>query len=94
MLILSINFHLFALGEETYGSERWLEAVDWFELSLLNFKSSLEDCYLLCEDVVNVNLTQPDMSPMKKELLQEYGFKSDTMEYYDIQVLAIVEVNI
>ncbi len=55
--------------------------------------SGLDDCYLLCEDVVNVNLTQPDMSPIKKDLLKEYGFKSDTMEFYEIQQLAVIEAS-
>lgn len=47
----------------------------------------------MCEDVINVNLTQPDMSPKKKELLEDYGFKSDSMEYYEIQHLTIIEVS-
>ena len=75
-----------------YGQEDWLEAADLFEASLVQFRSALEDCYLLCEDVVHINMTQSDMSPMKKELLDEYGFKTDTMEYYEIMVTAIAEV--
>ena len=79
-------------AKQAYGSQRWLEASDLFELSLVKFRESLEDCYLLCEDVVHVNLTQPDMSPIKNALLREYGFQSDTMEYYEIQQLAVMEV--
>lgn len=75
-----------------YGQNNWLEAIDSFEASLVLFKDSLEDCYLLCEDMVHLNMTEPDMSPMKRDLLTEYGFKIDSMEYYDIMVTAIKEV--
>lgn len=71
-------------GRQAYSEEKWLEAKDHFENSLEEFKNALSDCYFLCEDLVHVNLTQPNMSPTKKGLLEEYGFKSDTMEYYEL----------
>lgn len=86
-----INLSLL-LGKEAYNEEKWLEAKDYFESSLERFKDALSDCYFMCEDVINLNLTQPDMNEMKKSLLEEYGFKSDTMEYYELLVTAIQQV--
>lgn len=79
-------------GKSLYFQGKWLEAVDFLEASLNVFKESLTDCYLLCEDVVYVNLTEPNINEMKKKLLEEYGFKSDTMEYYELLKVAIKEV--
>ena len=70
-----------------------MEAKDHFEISLDKFKNALSDCYFLCEDLINVNLTQPDMNPTKKSLLEEYGFKSDTMEYYELLGTSIKKVS-
>jgi hypothetical protein len=70
-----------------------LEAKDHFEHSLEIFKNTLSDCYFLCEDVVNVNLTQPDMSQSRKSLLEEYSFKSDTMELYQLLATSIKPVS-
>ena len=83
---------IFQSGVEAYTQKRWLHAVDMMEDSLIKFQGALSDCYLLCEDVINVNLTEPNMNTLKKDLLEEYGFKSDTMEYYELLVTAIKEV--
>lgn len=84
----------FYVGKWAYTEEKWLEAKDHFENSLEVFRNSLSDCYFLCEDVINVNLTQPDMNPTKKSLLEEYGFKSDTMEYYELLGTSIKQVRV
>lgn len=76
-----------------YNEGRWLEAVDLFENSLEVYKEGLQDCYLLCEDVVHLNLSEPNVNTMKKKLLDEYGFKSDTMEYYELLQMSIKEVS-
>lgn len=83
---------LFYAGKEAYNREQWLEAMDAFENSLILFKEALNDCYLLCEDVIYLNLTQPNMNSIKKSLLEEYGLISDTMEYYELLAVSIKEV--
>lgn len=47
----------------------------------------------MCEDVINVNLTQPDMNEIKKKLMEDYNFRTDTMEYYELIKSAIKQVN-
>lgn len=83
---------MFYAGKEAYNREQWLEAMDAFENSLTLFKEALNDCYLLCEDVIYLNLTQPNMNSIKKSLLEEYGLISDTMEYYELLAVSIKEV--
>ena len=85
-----VNIEL--LGKQVYFQERWLEAVDLFENSLEVFKEDLGECYLLCEDIIHINLTEPNVNAMKKSLLEEYGFKSDTMEYYELLQVSLQEV--
>ena len=63
-----------------------------FEKSLVTFKESIQDCFYMCEDVINVNLTQPNMNEIKKKLLEEYSFKTDTMEFYELLIVSIKEV--
>ena len=79
-------------GKRTYNEKKWLESKDHFEDSLDNFKAALSDCYLMCEDVISVNLTQPDMNEIKKNLMEDYNFKTDTMEYYELIKAAIKQV--
>ena len=79
-------------GVQAYNEKKWLEAVDHFEKSLQHFKRALGDCYLLCEDVINVNLTDPNMNQAKIDLLDEYGLNSNTMEFYELLVASIREV--
>ena len=80
-------------GKRTYNEKKWLESKDHFEDSLDNFKAALSDCYLMCEDVISVNLTQPDMNEIKKNLMEDYNFKTDTMEYYELIKAAIKQVH-
>ena len=56
------------------------------------YQEDLSNCYLLCEDGIDVNLTQPDMNPQKKELYEEYSLKAETMEYYELLVAVVKKV--
>ena len=79
-------------GKQVYHQDKWLEAADLFESSLAVFQTDLSDCYLLCDDLIQVNLTEPNINTMKKSLLDEYGFQPDTMEYYELLRSSIREV--
>ena len=39
-----------------------------------------------------MNMTTPNISPVKKDLLDEYGLGPNTREYYELLVMAIKEV--
>lgn len=80
-------------GLRTYGKEHWLEATDHFEEALALYKEALSNCYLLCEDEIDVNLTQPDINPQKKALYEEYHLEAEAMEYHEILVAVVKEVN-
>lgn len=56
------------------------------------YKEALDDCYLLCEDGIDVNLTQPNMNPQKKALYEEYSLYAETMEYYELLVAVVKKV--
>ena len=79
-------------GKATYDKGHWLEATDHIEKALELYKEALGDCYLLCEDGIHVNLTQPDMNPQKKELYEEYSLYAETMEYYELLVAIVKKV--
>lgn len=69
-----------------------MEATDHFERALILYKEGLSNCYLLCEDGIDVNLTQPNMNPQKKALYEEYSLNAETMEYYELLVAVVKKV--
>ena len=81
-------------GKKAYNNELWLEAADHFEKALDLYKHELSDCQLLCEDVLVVNLTQPDMNDQKRALFEEYSLIPDTMEYYQLMATLIKDVSV
>ena len=52
------------------GKASYDKATDHIEKALELYKEALGDCYLLCEDCIHVNLTQPDMNPQKEKLYE------------------------
>ena len=80
------------VGKKAYNEEKWLEAVEHFEGSLLLYQEELSTCRLLCEDVLSINLTQPDMNEQKRKLFEEHSLVPDAMEYYDLLALIVQEV--
>ena len=79
-------------GTRSYNEEHWLEAADHFERALTLYAEALSDCYLLCEDGINVNLTQPNMNFEKKSLYEKYGLKAEMMEYNELLIAVIKKV--
>ena len=80
------------IGKASYDKGHWLEATDHIEKALELYKEALGDCYLMCEDGIHVNLTQPDMNPQKKALYEEYSLYAETMEYYELLVAIVKKV--
>lgn len=71
-------------AKQSYNNGQWLKSAENFELAIALYKESLNDCLLLCEDVVFVNMTTSLLSEDKKEKLEEYGLMPDSMEYYNL----------
>lgn len=82
------------IGKASYDKGHWLEATDHIEKALVLYKEALGDCYLLCEDGIHVNLTQPDMNPQKAALYEEYSLYAETMEYYELLVAIVKKVHV
>ena len=74
--------------------EHWLEAADHFEQALTLYTEALSDCYLLCEDGININLTQPNINFEKKSLYEKYGLKAEMMEYNELLIAVIKKVQL
>lgn len=81
-----------SVGKKAYNEEKWAEAAEQFESSLLLYQEELSTCRLLCEDVLSINLTQPDMNEQKRKLFEEHSLVPDAMEYYDLLALIVQEV--
>ena len=79
-------------GKRSYSKEHWLEAADHFEQALTLYAEALGDCYLLCEDGININLTQPNMNAEKQTLYEKYGLKAEMMEYNQLLIEVIKKV--
>ncbi|XP_064394427.1 endoplasmic reticulum protein SC65-like [Halichondria panicea] len=90
--IVSPSQTKFVAGKKAYNEEKWAEAVEQFESSLLLYQEELSTCRLLCEDVLSINLTQPDMNEQKRKLFEEHSLVPDAMEYYDLLALIVQEV--
>ena len=44
-------------GVSAYQNNRWLEAVDNLELGVSSLLEAMDECRLMCEDIVFINLT-------------------------------------
>ena len=48
------------------------------------YMAAMNECQLMCEDVVYVNFTDPRMSLTKFKILEEAEIVPDSMEYYQL----------
>lgn len=67
-----------------YTSGKWLESAVLIEKAIDEYKHSLNDCYMLCDDINVINITGDDVSPEKDEKLEEYDILPDSLEYYEL----------
>lgn len=81
-------------GLEAYESEHYLEAVDLIESALPMYKQALNDCLLMCEDMLVMNITEENMTMGMREILEHYSnaLIPDTLDYYSVLAKAIKEV--
>ena len=72
-------------GVKAYRNQRWLEAVDKFELAVSSLLEAMKECRLMCEDFVFINLTHPQTSVNRQEKMdQEEMFQLDSMEWHQL----------
>ena len=71
-------------SKEAYGEQKWSEAVELMEEAVNEYMTTVNECRLMCEDVVYVNFTDPKMSVSKFEFLEEAELSPDSMEYYQL----------
>ena len=81
-------------GLKAYESERYLEAVDFFESALPLYRQALDQCLLLCEDLLVMNITDSHMSQGMLEILDHYShlLSPDTLDYHSVLATAVREV--
>ena len=80
------------IGVEAYEKEHYLEAVDNFESALPLYHEALSNCYLLCEDMLVMNITDDNMSTTFQDMLDFYGLTVDMMDYYPLLMTAVKEL--
>lgn len=78
-------------SKEAYGEEKWLEAAELLEEAINDYMEATNKCLLMCNDVIYVNFTDPDMPESTYKLLEEMGFLPDSMEYNDLLKALIKE---
>lgn len=76
----------YSAGKEAYQEHQWLKAVDNMEAAVKMFLEAMEDCRLMCEDIVLVNLTQSDSSADKQEKLEREGLLPDSIEWHQLML--------
>ena len=74
-----------------YSKDKWLESSDLLEQALEQYETALNDCLLMCEDVVYVNFTQNGFTEEQVVLLEDIEMLPDAMEYY--QLLKVIIQN-
>ena len=81
-------------GLEAYESEHYLEAVDLIESSLPLYVEALDQCLLLCEDMLVMNITEENMGEDMREILEYYAeaLTPDMLDYHSVLTRAIKEV--
>ena len=68
--------------------------MDLIESALPPYREALELCQLLCEDMLVLNITEPNMSDGMREILDHYAniLQPDTLDYYSVLAFAVKEV--
>ncbi|CAI8055374.1 Cartilage-associated protein [Geodia barretti] len=81
-------------GLKAYDQENFLETVDLIESSLPLYREALDRCLLLCEDMLVMNTTEPDMSDGMREILDYYkpALAPDTLDYHSVLTFAVREL--
>lgn len=85
---------LFLEGLKSYESEHYLEAVDLIESALPMYRQALDQCLLLCEDMLVMNITESDMSQGMRDVLAHYSqlLTPDMLDYHTVMATAVREV--
>lgn len=68
-------------GVSAYQNNQWLKAVDNFELGVSSLLEAMNECRLMCEDIVFINLTHYEISVNRQE--QEM-FRLNSMEWHQL----------
>lgn len=71
-------------ARSAYTSGEWLKSAVLIEKAIKEYKNSLNDCYLVCDDINVINITGDDVSPEKDNKLEEYEILPDSLEYYEL----------
>ena len=81
-------------GTDAYENEHYLEAVDHIETSLPLYRKALDQCCLMCEDMLVMNITDSNMSSQLREILHHYrdSLSVDMLDYHAVLVTAVREV--
>lgn len=81
-------------GLNAYENEHYLEAVDLIESALPMYRQALNNCLLMCEDILVVNITDRDMSQGMREIMDHYVYSLsvDMLEYHSVLATAVREV--
>lgn len=84
----------FLAGVKAYEKESYLEAVDLIESALPLYIEALRNCELLCEDLLVMNITEPNMSAGMRAVLDHYmdALEQDTLDYHSVMAHAIREL--
>ena len=82
------------VAKHDYNQQHWLESADGFEKGLVLYQEALQDCYMMCEDIIQVNLTDPNMDSQKITLYEDIKISADSMEYYELLATIVKEVRL
>lgn len=82
----------YLVGKVAYESSEWQKSAAAFEEALVLYNEALERCQLVCEDSLQVNLSQHGVSAEKMAKFNQHKFTVDSMEYYALLTTIIREV--
>ena len=68
-------------GVSAYQNNKWLEAVDNLELAVSSLLEAMDECRLMCEDIVFVNLTNSQAIVKRQD---QDMFRLDSMEWHHL----------
>lgn len=71
-------------GKTAYNAKEWLKSADNMEAALLQYKSTLNDCLMMCDDAVFVNMSRSDINKETMMKFEDLKITLDSMEYYTL----------
>ena len=81
---LQVHHQHYLNAKKAYSNGQWLQSAESMELAISDFKNSVNECLLLCEDIIFINMTTTGFDEKMLKNLEDYNLIPNFVDYYNI----------